>query len=492
MIDSQMDQLVGLEIQTPTSPKVFRDSVRDLVSNEKWGALTVDERKVISLDLYKEYFEVFDSEMANLKDYDLSDDLLKADIALDVLLTRDEGEENAGYLKDIFLTAFVDRYGEKIRKSKWLTGTTVEVYHGNPDRVSEDESVFEHFSVGQIKVINRVFHAGQIWERLCDRRDDVRWHEKMGIVMRITGYLHLVELVRQNWDWTGDEKYREILRELMNYDGLEDHYREHGIIGVDEKLPIPTNLGEVYKNINFEEYPPSFDEEAKGMIELEKQLVENKISKDDRICVLGSGTGWEVNWLSERGYTNVLGVEIDDVNVNKARKTYPNLKFVQGDVTKLFQVLREMGWGENVHAAIMRGRTITHLDPGAVMDAIYQFSIVADRSKSCFFLDKPDETVKGGVYDEYLSILKQGLVRFGLSQEEMQEINFIVDGPASRGNIPFWSKWLYTRFLPSTRWLSDQFLGRNFNFAGESRELIGNGTGVDQNVNLVFKRELKI
>jgi len=461
--------------------KPFVNSVTAFIDKERWLQASHEERLVEASKIFEVYFHFFEEESREAYRW-ISRDLTVANRFVNFAMWHDEHEATSGELRDLFFDSLVKRFGKRVKDSGWWEGTTIGV-----DLHSTIKGYWEldnpgSFCESQVKTMRWLMENGKFLDRLIERMDD----EKMGFLIRTVGFINVAEEIRSKWQETGDKKYLEALRRVLGYEEIEDHYRKMGQLKDGEKLPMPSGLADVYKNVDFENYPPSIDEETRGMADFEKKLVEQGIQKDDRICVVGSGTGWEVDWLNRNGYINVLGVEIDEINIQKAKDVYPNAKFVHGSVENLQKVLYGPGGGY-FQAVLMRGRTMTHLNHSLMQEAINQLSMVMDEKRGRFFVDLPDTSVLGGVYEEYLELQRQSLKKFGFSDKELRNINFIVDGPAARGRNEFWSKWLYTRFVPSEKWVVKQFWGQHFQKVDKYVEPIGNGTGYDKNINLVFE-----
>ena len=64
---------------------------------------------------------------------------------------------------------------------------------------------------------------------------------------------------------------------------------------------------------------------AEKTFRLTFDLVKDYISREDRILDIGCGSGWQMNQLYERGYTNIVGIDADSRQVEYARSKRPTL-----------------------------------------------------------------------------------------------------------------------------------------------------------------------
>jgi SAM-dependent methyltransferase len=61
--------------------------------------------------------------------------------------------------------------------------------------------------------------------------------------------------------------------------------------------------------------------------DLEKELDDRKITSDGKFLDLGTGPARQAIWLAKRGY-EVIGSDLSEAAINRARKIYPNEKSV--------------------------------------------------------------------------------------------------------------------------------------------------------------------
>lgn len=467
----------------------FCERANSLFHLKEWKNTTTEELKGKSLALFDEYLDLLEG--AGRDDVSLEG----ATNSMIQLAVYDADGDFNREISGLLFDKFCQRFGKRIKDAKWLKGVTVDADMAQSVWFyweKQNEGVGD-FNPRQVREMTDLFWGGYALDNLVRNHEDPLWNEKMGIMIRLFGYVKLTETLRSNWAGLVEgkygatpelvSKYESALRDVLPYKEMEKYYQEMGVLSEGEKLPIPHNLSEVYENIEFENYPPSLEQERKGLGEVETNLIECGLVKTDRICILGSGTGWEVKWLKKRGWTNVVGVEIDPKNIETAVTSYPDGSFVKGSAFELADIFSKNE--EIFKAVIARGRTATHFDKAELREVINQVASVLDDG-GIFCLDYPDVAVRGGVYEEYFKPLRDSLKKFGFSDSELEKINFIFDGPAARGMAPFWSKWLYTRFVPDPGWVEKQFRGQHLKLLKRYSEPIGNGTN-DENINFIFR-----
>lgn len=489
MLDMTIDRPPAIDVANEDKTEDFCVRANNLFHLKEWKATPRELLKEQSLILFDEYLDLL--EVADVDDISMSG----ATNSMIQLAVYDSDSDFDREISGMFFDKFYLRFGERIKEAEWLKGVTVDTDMAQSVWFyweKHNEGIGD-FNFRQIREMTDLFWGGYALDNLVRNQEDQLWNEKMGIMIRLFGYIKLSETLRSNWSGlvegkygaTSDlvAKYESALRSVLPYEEMERHYREMGVLSEGEKLPIPHNLSDVYKNIDFEKYPPSLEQERRGLGEVESNLIESGLVKTDRICVLGSGTGWEVVWFKKKGWTNVVGVEIDPKNIETAVTSYPDGSFVKGSAFELADIFSKNE--ESFKAVIARGRTATHFDSKELREVVSQVASVLD-PKGIFYLDYPDTTVQGGVYEEYLKPLKDNLKRFRFSDRELEKINFIFDGPAARDKSSFWSKWLYTRFVPDREWIEKQFRGQHLKLLKQYSEMIGNGTG-DQNINFIFR-----
>lgn len=69
---------------------------------------------------------------------------------------------------------------------------------------------------------------------------------------------------------------------------------------------------------------------AEKTFNLTFDLIKDYVSKEDRILDCCCGSGWQMDQLYKRGYTNVIGIDADADQVAYAKKKRPHLEIVAG------------------------------------------------------------------------------------------------------------------------------------------------------------------
>ena len=69
---------------------------------------------------------------------------------------------------------------------------------------------------------------------------------------------------------------------------------------------------------------------AEKTFNLTFDLIKNYVSKEDRILDCCCGSGWQMDQLYKRGYTNVIGIDADANQVAYAKEKRPHLEIVAG------------------------------------------------------------------------------------------------------------------------------------------------------------------
>ena len=82
--------------------------------------------------------------------------------------------------------------------------------------------------------------------------------------------------------------------------------------------------------------------------DLEKELDERKIINDGRFLDLGTGPATQAIWLAKRGF-KVMGSDLSEAAINRARKIYANEKSVNFIVDDILNSnLKENEFSDNV------------------------------------------------------------------------------------------------------------------------------------------------
>jgi SAM-dependent methyltransferase len=90
------------------------------------------------------------------------------------------------------------------------------------------------------------------------------------------------------------------------------------------------------------------------------------VAPGTRVLDAGCGTGRVAIRLAELGY-HVVGVDVDESMLAVARRTAPDLTWVQGDLAALAPQVRE---GAPYDLVVMAGNVVPLLAPGTLRDAV--------------------------------------------------------------------------------------------------------------------------
>lgn len=75
---------------------------------------------------------------------------------------------------------------------------------------------------------------------------------------------------------------------------------------------------------------------------LKNKILETKIKHDEQILEIGSNVGRNLNYLSEHGFTSLVGIEINKLAVEIMRKEFPKLRYARmltGSVESMIKLL---------------------------------------------------------------------------------------------------------------------------------------------------------
>ncbi len=380
------------------------------------------------------------------------------------------GREMASDLFDFIY----EQYGEKVRP-RW---DNLGFARGS----SEPERVAMMFMLepGQEDLYLRV---------LAENRDDEKWNEKVGMLIKARGMPALADRLRflLGYGAVRDEAERAglefVLRDILGYPELEEYYRAKGELASGEHLPLPLSLSEVYENYDFGRYPVSLETEKFRMKNLVAVFKRFGIGKEARICDAGCGTGWLTGELAEAGFTSVSGVEIDPVNLARAKELYPKVEFIQGAIEEMEILFKS----EKMDVVLELGRTGTHAED---WDGLRRQMVSINEALEMggyLVMDWPNPKAKGGIYEEYTDCVRKAYERHGFTDREMEGLEVVVDGPATASQK---CREVYNRLAPDV--LQDGFKWRMRSFGFEVMyqevEELPNGTGKDENVVMVLKK----
>ncbi|HLE50268.1 MAG TPA: methyltransferase domain-containing protein [Patescibacteria group bacterium] len=382
-------------------------------------------------------------------------------------LETELGKETAGDLLD-----FVQRqYGDKI-KPRWIN-------FGFRRGLVDREAVM-------IMNLLEPKNSDLYLRALAGDPSDLRWNEKVGMLIKALGMPALADRLRflLGYGKVGSSEGKNLeflLRDILGYPELEKYYLDKGVIKEGERLPLPLSLSEVYENYDFSRYPVSLETERFRMKNLMKIFAKIGIGKEAKICDAGCGTGWLTGELLEADFTKVTGFDIDQVNLKKAKELYPGANFVQGDIDELGELFRD----QKPEVVLMLGRTGTHAEDWSELNDQMMAINESLEMGGILIMDWPNPQAKGGIYEEYATTIRRAYRRHGFSEEELDDLAVVVDGPATMTEK---SKQVYNRLVPKIGRLKERLRSWGFLLELEEVEELPNGTGKDENVVLVLRK----
>ena len=131
---------------------------------------------------------------------------------------------------------------------------------------------------------------------------------------------------------------------------------------------------EVYDGFYADIYDQLVFNNLKDEYEIGEIVNNTSPSSESIIADIGSGTGHHVAKLKSRGFDNVVGVDISPDMIKKAKETYPNLNFKEGDAT---------------NAALFKPSSVTQV-------LCLYFTIYYIKDKTVFFKNAYDWLMPGG------------------------------------------------------------------------------------------------
>lgn len=393
------------------------------------------------------------------------------------------------------------KYYTKLVEAKWsedlvfgderMAGELLDDYYGSPDEFrgsigNKDEADFIYQLTNE--------SAGAYILALIQIEDKTTqsYREKLGMLIRLYGTAtisgYLMDRI-ENSKEPDDSEYKlkvDLLRDVLGYPDIEEYYVKIGKLKPGEKLPLVTNLGQVYEKYDFSLYPVSERTEkfrTQVLGEIFKSLgIDPETSRG---CDAGCGTGWLLSEMQKLGFraSNLFGVEIDDTNIRKAEQLNPGIKIFNGTIQNMWSHF----WREKLDWITVLGRTATHAGSWAVLGRFLNGVSNSLKDGGYLFVDFPDPKAKGGVYEEYGNRMKQAYKRHGFSDEELEDMCVLVDGPAARGDIELFPKYLFPRLVPNIDAIKKRVGDYGYDIVREVVEELPNGTGVDKNILLVLK-----
>lgn len=362
-------------------------------------------------------------------------------------------------------------YGEKVRP-RWIN-------EGFALGTSEHERVAMMF-------ILELKQEDVYLKTLAENKDDPEYNLKVGMLLKARGMPALANRLRFLLGYgtvSADERVglEFLLRDILGYPELEEYYRQKKVIIEGEHLPLSLSLSEVYGNYDFSRYPVSLKTEEFRMRNLMKLFEQLEVEKGDRICDAGCGTGWLTGELVEAGFSNVTGFDVDPVNLSKAENLNPEVSFFQCEIEEMDLVIGK----DKLDVVLLLGRTGTHAEDWDGLDTQMMSVNGTLEMGGCLVIDWPNPDVMGGVYEEYKNCIEQAYRRHGFSNEEMEGLDVVVDGPATATEK---SKQVYNRLVPHLEQFRARVRRWGFELVSEIKEELPNGTGKDENVVMVLQK----
>jgi ubiquinone/menaquinone biosynthesis C-methylase UbiE len=119
---------------------------------------------------------------------------------------------------------------------------------------------------------------------------------------------------------------------ITNY-GYSNGYGtiEEGFEKATKNFNVNADVTQIYDDFYVNIYDDLVFSEVKNKFEIGKLIEYTKPIKNTRILDVGSGTGHHVNSFVAQGY-NCEGIDISPSMVNKAKQSYPELRFTAADV----------------------------------------------------------------------------------------------------------------------------------------------------------------
>lgn len=320
-------------------------------------------------------------------------------------------------------------------------------------------------------------------DALSESIDDPEFSLKVGMMIKAVGMPAMADRLRfrlSGSDLSQERRFRleYLLRDILGYPELEELYKRKGFLKDHEHLPLALNLADVYKNYDFSNYRVSQETDKFRLQTLERIFKRFEVEKGSRGCDIGCGTGWLTNELAAAGY-NMLGIDIDPVNLEKARKQYLGVSFEEINISELGAGMELFDW------AVELGRTATHAEDWEKL-RVQMCSINETLvTNGLLIVDWPDPQAIGGLYEEQTNCVRDAYRRHGFTDDELDGLDVLVDGPAT---VDDRSLFVYNRLVPKIKDIRMRALGWGFNVVMEVAEELPNGTGRDRNIILVLSK----
>lgn len=281
----------------------------------------------------------------------------------------------------------------------------------------------------------------------------------MGILLRCNGVARELNTMRDMLH-TGKMSKEES-------DNLEGTLRS--ILGLLADKPVYTNLPDLYAAIRFEEYHVGMAMQQEITATTIDLLKKYHVDPNDNVLELGSGTGWLVGGLREKGF-QARGVDASVRNVSVATQAFGD-HFQVGS----WEQVREDP--ESQKAVLSLGRSLPHTEEEARFYTVITQARRVVSDGGVFLFDMPDST-QGG-YWENVQRYRAVLRKFGFSEEELADQWIVVDSPDGEH--------FYNRFVPTPTRIRKIFNNMGFAVREEVIQDIPTGKG-DKNIVFVGEK----
>ena len=292
---------------------------------------------------------------------------------------------------------------------------------------------------------------------LSDCKDDEKVKKILGMFVDVCDFPRIINSVRSYIIKTGDKKVKRIGKLLL------------GRNPEDDSIPFHKLLEEVYRSIDFENYAPNLEVNEFELNAID-QLLQQEGLGEGAILDLACGTGRIANGLAMKGYNHIIGVDISDDNLRKAKDSDSTRKvdYRNADIKNL-----ELD-DDSIDAVIFIGRSSTHAESEKVFrDWLGEIKRVL-KPNGIVLVDFPDRN-KGEIYKsrkDYIHLLQKLGIPIS-AKEGSKAYNYLVDSPDGRN--------LYNRWIPPVNLIKRIFESQGFDIEVYLRRRIANKKG-DENI----------
>lgn len=302
---------------------------------------------------------------------------------------------------------------------------------------------------------------------LADCRDDEKVKKMLGIFVDECGFPRIINSIRSYIIKTGDKKAERIGRFLLGKNPNDDSFPFHKL------------LRELYESIDFENYAPNLE-----VNEFELNMVDQLLKKEGLsngvVLDLACGTGRIANGLALKGYDHIIGIDISDENLQKAKASDSTKKVDYRNADIIDLKLDDA----SVDAAIFIGRSSTHAENEEVFCYWLKQIKRVLKPNGIILIDFPNAN-KGGIYkshEDYVRILQNLGLPISV-KEGLRTYDYLADSPDRKN--------LYNRWIPKINLIKRIFKGMHgFDIEIYARRHIANAKG-DENVYFLARNTKK-